>query len=133
SRGRHRAERAPRWRNRSSSDGSGRQARAAGGTPTDRRALRNGEGSRSFPQFAQKLAQAPRHLGGTPEALRRAHQHVDRPQLLLLLAEGFANTALQAVAIGSRPAVLARDQNAKPRTPCGAPLDKEGVAVGPQA
>ena len=73
------------------------------------------------------------HLGRRLDPLRRTHQDVNRAEPFLLEPKRLADAALQPVALRSRRVVLARDENAEPRPSGGAPLDEEGVSLGPQA
>jgi hypothetical protein len=63
----------------------------------------------------ESTAQARQHAGIGARAEGWPHQHIDRPEVLLLEPEGFPDAALEAIAVGCIGRVLFRDEHAEAR------------------
>jgi hypothetical protein len=121
--------RALRPRTQSTRDRSGRQrvvlAGSATGTPVRLRACR----LQSFlVQSSEQLTKSDNHLRRRAHVKRRADQDIDRPQLCLLQAERFTDTALDPVALGGSGGVLAGNQDPQPWLSAFALLQVKGVS-----
>lgn len=113
----------------SSSGRNGTLTGAKAGRTSDKRRAGSTARAPSLDEPAKKLAQADDHLRGRLYTVRRAHQHINRAEPLLLQAESLADATLDAITHDGARRVPARDQEAKPRRSAVASPHIHGVAV----
>ena len=121
--------RVPHRRTPSSLDRSGRRSAVPAGQTIGIRAPRRACRRSSFSvQSGEQFAKSGNHLCRWAYVVRWSHQQIDRSQRLLLQAECFTDTALNAVTLGSCRRMLTRDQDAEPRFAAIASRQVEGIA-----